>query len=94
MPRSDPIDRAPRTVDAPAAEWLTEDEFARWLGITVQLFRERLKEGLIPAPKKYTGKARLWHWEVVVWVSQGVKLGLWPPEPPENRAAGSQEIEG
>ncbi len=79
------------TFDGPDERWLKEKEFAAYLGIGLDLFREMVKAGTIPPPRKWTGKTRQWHGEVVLWVEMGIKLGVIDPE---NLAARSQGIEG
>jgi hypothetical protein len=80
-----------RLIEAPGAEWLTEREFADYLGLGLDLFRELLKDGTIPPPRKWTHRTKGWHWELAYWVSLGLKLGVLPAK---NLAPGSGDEGG
>jgi len=80
-----------RTIDGPEGDWLNERAFADHLNIGLDLFRAFVRDGLVPEPRKWTTKTRLWHWEVVYWTSQGLKLGLLKPKNPETI---SKDFEG
>lgn len=68
-----------RIIDAPADEWITADQFAAWLGVPSNVFAAMEKAGIIPPAKKWTGKTKVWHWEIALTVSLALKHGLIGP---------------
>lgn len=63
-------------VECPDSRWLSEKQFAAFLSISVDVFRKKVKQGVIPAPKTWSRQSRRWHYRVAVYVYLGVELGL------------------
>lgn len=78
-----------RTVNAPDQEWLTCEEAASWIGIPPPTLKTMEKQGQIPPGRKFSNKAKRWHWEVIVAVSVLVKCGFLPMK--EVKEAGEED---
>lgn len=65
-----------RNMEGPAQEWLTEREFADYLGLRLNTFRDFRDAGIVPEPVTWNKTSYVWSWRVVVWFSLGLELGL------------------
>lgn len=70
---------AGRTIDGPDANWLDEDAFAAFLGVSLDVFRRLRRLRHIPEPVRYSKKIVRWSWKVAVYVHLGLELGLISP---------------
>jgi DNA-binding transcriptional MerR regulator len=62
-----------------AKDWYDETEFRAFLRISEKQLRAWEVEGLLPparlGARPGSNKVRLWHRDVLLWVSDGLKLG-------------------
>ena len=63
-----------RIIEAPGKELLEDKEAAEWLSLSVEKFRELVKDGVIPpADVEFSRQERRWRWDTV-WAT-GKLLG-------------------
>lgn len=65
-----------RKIDAPERDWLTREQAASYLGLTVKIFDGLVDKGLIRGARKWTHKTKMWPWKAIVIVSWEMELGL------------------
>ncbi len=56
-----------RTVRGPVAEQLTPEQFCTLFGLTEEFYEERIREGAIPPPLRYSAKKQFHPWQHVVY---------------------------
>lgn len=54
-----------RQIDTPPVEWLKAADAAKWLGISVNLYRILVRQKTFPPGVRAGHKTRLWHWSDV-----------------------------
>lgn len=76
-----------RQIDAPGAEWLKASDAAKWLGISLTLFRILVRSKTFPAGVRAGHKTRLWHWSDV-WAMS--RILAWQPRAAEEEGGADE----
>lgn len=71
---------ARREIDAPEQDWLSEARAARYLHVSLDLFRALAKAGFIPVERRLNRQTKLYHWKGLVIASWRMELGDMPSE--------------
>ncbi len=69
-----------RRIDGPDKDWLSEDEAAKFLGVSSSVFRTLADKGMVRGARKWTHKKKMWPWKALVIFSWEMELGLIDPK--------------
>ena len=84
MPDATPA-RIQRTIDAPAADWLTEEESQVYLRVNALVWRDMVDGGWVHGLRTLTRNVVRVPWQAVVAVQWRLLMGEVPPERPRKR---------
>lgn len=73
-----------RSLRTPDAEFLSVEETAKFLGVSVKTFRRLLKKKLLPPPRRITERVFKYPWDVVVAMGVLMRDGFLPLPEREN----------
>jgi len=74
--------RTTRQIDAPAADWLTEEEAAAWLRVSFAVWRSLVDAGWVAGVWQANRQTVLVPWQAVVCCQWRLLLGDRPQEQP------------
>lgn len=63
-------------IDAPEKQWLSSQEAAAWLGISLKLFKHLVSEGAIPAGQVFAPRNVKWSRTIVAIFSAARQMHL------------------
>ena len=64
-----------REIDAPAQDWLTEEEAVQYLRLTFPAWRNLTDAGWVLGEVRHTRQCVLYPWEAIALISLRLKLG-------------------
>jgi hypothetical protein len=91
MPEKPKAETAGRMVDAPALEWLTEEEAAIWLRVSASHFARLVDLGYVLGARQFSKRVIHYHWKGLLVAALRLELGDVPDLQRKRRPGASKQ---